>query len=61
MPLKEPVPILEIAIGPVIPISGVGLLLLSMTNQFGRVIARSRQLSLAALRLELTTKHEQDS
>jgi len=49
MPLKELVPILQIAIGPVILISGVGLLLLSMTNRFGSLIVRSRQLA-AALR-----------
>ena len=35
---------LQVAIGPVILISGVGLLLLSMTNRFGRAIDRSRQL-----------------
>src|SRR5882724_3683538 len=36
------------AIGPVILISGIGLLFLSMTNRFGRVIDRSRQLADAA-------------
>lgn len=40
------VPILQIAIGPVILISGVGLLLLSMTNRFGRIIDRSRILAV---------------
>jgi hypothetical protein len=39
-------PILQIAIGPVILVSGVGLLLLSMTNRLGRVIDRSRELSM---------------
>ncbi len=43
--LAELVPILQIAVGPVILISGVGLLLLSMTNRFGRAIDRSRILS----------------
>ena len=38
------VPTIQIAIGPVILISGVGLLLLSMTNRLGRVIDRARQL-----------------
>jgi hypothetical protein len=33
------------AVGPVILISGVGLLLLSMTNRLGRVIDRSRLLA----------------
>ncbi len=42
---KELVPILQVAVGPVILISGVGLLLLSMTNRFGRIIDRSRQLA----------------
>ena len=45
--LRDIVPILQVAVGPVILISGIGLLLLSMTNRFGRVIDRSRQLSLA--------------
>jgi len=45
MRLSELLTILQMAIGPVILISGVGLLLLSMTNRFGRVIDRSRQLA----------------
>lgn len=45
MRINELVPILQMAIGPVILISGVGLLLLSMTNRLGRVIDRSRQLA----------------
>jgi hypothetical protein len=43
-PLSELVPVLQIAIGPVILISGVGLLLLSMTNRLGRAIDRARIL-----------------
>jgi hypothetical protein len=42
--LNELVPVLQVAIGPVILISGVGLLLLSLTNRFGRAVDRSRQL-----------------
>ncbi|PIE69171.1 MAG: hypothetical protein CSA21_03340 [Deltaproteobacteria bacterium] len=42
--LEQIIPILQLAIGPVIVISGVGLLLLSMTNRLGRVIDRSRNL-----------------
>ena len=42
--VTELVPILQIAIGPVILISGVGLLLLSMTNRLGRIIDRARSL-----------------
>jgi len=41
---NEIVPILQISIGPVILISGVGLLLLTITNRFGRMLDRSRQL-----------------
>ena len=43
-PLNEIVPVLQVAIGPVILISGVGLLLLTMTNRLGRAIDRARQL-----------------
>ena len=42
--LHDLVPVLQTAIGPVILISGVGLLLLSMTNRLGRVIDRARIL-----------------
>ncbi len=38
------IPVLQVAIGPVILISGVGLLLLSMTNRLSRVIERARNL-----------------
>jgi hypothetical protein len=43
-PLNEIVPVLQMAIGPVILISGVGLLLLTMTNRLGRTIDRARSL-----------------
>ncbi len=42
--IKELIPVLQTAIGPVILISGVGLLLLSMTNRFSRIIDRARNL-----------------
>jgi len=45
MSVESLIPILQIAIGPVILVSGVGLLLLSMTNRFGRVIDRARALN----------------
>lgn len=45
MTLQEILPVLQFAVGPVIVISGVGLILLSMTNRYGRVIDRSRHLS----------------
>jgi len=44
MDFAEVIPLLQIAVGPVILISGVGLLLLSITNRYGRVIDRSRVL-----------------
>ena len=34
--LNQMFPVLQVAIGPVILISGVGLLLLTMTNRLGR-------------------------
>ena len=43
-PLHELIPVLQEAIGPVILISGVGLLLLTLTNRYGRTIDRARQL-----------------
>lgn len=44
MLVSEFVAFLNVAIGPAILVSGVGLLLLSMTNRFGRVIDRTRIL-----------------
>jgi hypothetical protein len=43
-PVKELIPVLQMAIGPVILISGISLLLLTLTNRYGRTIDRSRQL-----------------
>jgi len=43
--VRDLIPILQIAVGPVILISGVGLLLLTMTNRFARIIDRARQFS----------------
>lgn len=54
-PLHEIIPVLQTAIGPVILISGVGLLLLTMTNRLGRAIDRSRSLVIV-----LRTGHEHD-
>jgi hypothetical protein len=42
--LGELIPVLQVAVAPVILISGVGLLLLSLTNRFGRAVDRARQL-----------------
>jgi hypothetical protein len=44
MPMEHVIPYLRDAVGPVILISGVGLLLLTMTNRLGRAIDRSRIL-----------------
>lgn len=44
MTVKELIPVLQVAIGPVVLISGVGLLILSLTNRLGRVIDRGRSL-----------------
>ena len=45
-PLTLPnlIPVIQTAVGPVILISGVGLLLLSLTNHLGRIVDRSRLL-----------------
>ena len=42
MSLADLIPTLQLSIGPVILISGVGLILLSMTNRLGRIIDRAR-------------------
>jgi hypothetical protein len=57
MYFEKIVPILQLAIGPVIIISGVGLLLLSMTNRFGRIIDRSRILAESAENDSVNIKH----
>lgn len=43
--LPQLIPVIQTAVGPVILISGVGLLLLSMTNRLGRIIDRARLLA----------------
>jgi hypothetical protein len=43
--LQQLIPLIQTSVGPVILISGVGLLLLSMTNRFGRIVDRSRLLA----------------
>ena len=45
MTLNDLIPILQVAIGPVMLVSGVGLLLLSMTTRFGRIIDRTRLIA----------------
>lgn len=43
--VSQLIPILQTAIGPAILISGIGLLLLTMTNRLGRTVDRVRILS----------------
>jgi hypothetical protein len=43
--VSELIPVLQISIGPVVLISGIGLLILSMTSRLGRVIDRGRSLA----------------
>ena len=49
------IPVLQTAIGPTILISGIGLLLLTMTNRLGRTIDRAR-----AVARELVSASEED-
>jgi len=57
MLLEQIVPALQLSIGPVILISGAGLVLLSMTNRYARVIDRARILA-ESLRQTSTGKSE---
>ncbi len=43
--MEQIVEVLQTAVTPVVLISGVGLLLLTMTNRFGRLVDRTRNLS----------------
>lgn len=52
------VTVLPMAVGPVVVISGVGLLLLTMTNRLGRIVDRSRSL---AREEKTTTGDEQET
>ena len=42
--VSELIPVLQVAIGPMVLVSGIGLLILSMTNRLSRVIDRGRSL-----------------
>lgn len=46
MLLADLIVTLQLAIGPVILISGIGLIILSLTNRFGRIVDRTRELSV---------------
>ncbi|MGA2605707.1 MAG: DUF2721 domain-containing protein, partial [Verrucomicrobiia bacterium] len=53
--VAELIPVLQTAVGPTILISGVGLLLLTMTNRLARTIDRAR-----ATARELADASEED-
>lgn len=55
--IQQIIPQLRDAVGPVILISGVGLLLLTMTNRLGRAIDRARMLKNE---LSVRTGHERE-
>ncbi len=59
--LTEIVPFLQTAIGPVILISGVGMLLLVMTNRFGRAVDRSRQLMVELRKAEAVGAEDREA
>jgi hypothetical protein len=54
--LTQIIPVLQGAIGPVILISGIGLLLLSLTNRFARILDRARALA-HQLRVNAPERH----
>jgi hypothetical protein len=56
MNVAELITVLPMAVGPVVLISGVGLLILSLTNRLGRVIDRGRSLAFE-LRASPESKH----
>ncbi len=56
MTVAELIPVLQMAVGPVVLISGAGLLILSLTNRLGRVIDRGRSL-VSELRETPASKH----
>lgn len=57
MLLSDLIEALQLSVGPVILISGVGLIILSMTNRFGRVVDRTR---LLAREYQKTTGEDQN-
>ncbi len=54
--LTQIIPVLQGAIGPVILISGIGLILLSLTNRFARILDRARVLA-HQLRVNAPERH----
>jgi len=45
MSIHDLMPVLQLSVSPVIVISGVGLVLLSMVNRYGQITGRARELS----------------
>jgi hypothetical protein len=56
MQLSTLIPTLQLATGPVILISGIGLLLLGMTNRYGRTIDRTREIARICLEVSTTER-----
>lgn len=54
--IAQLIPILQTAIGPVILISGVGLILLTMTNRLGQTVNRIRNLNDNLINANVTAK-----
>ena len=52
--ISQLIPILQTAIGPVILISGVGLILLTMTNRLGQAVNRIRNLNDNLIKANVT-------
>ena len=52
--ISQLIPILQTAIGPVILISGVGLILLTMTNRLGQTVNRIRNLNDNLIKANVT-------
>lgn len=57
MSLTDLIGTLQLSISPVILISGIGLILLSLTNRFGRITDRTRQLSVEYRSSSVTDHH----
>jgi len=54
--MADLIPVLQTAIGPVILISGIGLLLLTMTNRLGRAIDRARLIGSELSQSDATSR-----
>jgi hypothetical protein len=50
VPLSQLLPVIQVAVGPVILVSGISLLLLVLTNRLGRAVDRARALNTELLK-----------